>query len=599
MKNFRIIAALLALLALAHGAHASQGYADLPTSGTLSGLQAVQSLNMNTDALLSLSASTTAPSYAVGGMLWATTSTVNYYDGSSWLPLGTTTSHEWGAVSNGVPLTVPSSTGSSNAYVVTYATVPTAYVSGQHYPFIANFANTGSATVNVNSLGTKTLKKNATTNLASADITSGQWVDTVYDGTNMQTSGIGTGGSGSVSSITGDGAFITNSASAGSVTLVLGNAAADTIWANNTSGSTTPAYTSAPVILSLGLTGTGTVSGSFTGMHEATANQLALTASGSDGLVLTNTGITIGSPTGGNKGAGTINATNLYVNGSAVGTSGATVTSVSLADTSTNAIYAITGSPVTTSGTLNFALKTTTSNLIFAGPASGSAAYPTFRLLVNADMPAPTLSALGGIEAIATTSHQWIANITTGGIPQQSQPACGDLSNSGTSCTVNTGTSGATLGLLNGGLTFSGADTFSNTVSLGSTTSVLGVLNATDGIAVSGGAVTDAPSALAISTTTFTPVSIASNTYRVVLTSACPCLIANPSGSAVDGARFVLEIWQPAASATKTVTWGTNYDFGTAGSPTLSTTTGAGDVVGFSYSAQNSKYLYLGVQQGM
>lgn len=115
---------------------------------------------------------------------------------------------------------------------------------------------------------------------------------------------------------------------------------------------------------------------------------------------------------------------------------------------------------------------------------------------------------------------------------------------------------------------------------------------------VTGGAFISPPTVLSISTTTYTPVAVNTNTYRVVLTSACPCLIANPSGSAVDGDRFLLEIWQPATSASKTVTWGNLYDFGTAGSPLLSTVTGAGDALGFSYSGQDSKYLYLGIQQG-
>jgi Chaperone of endosialidase len=71
---------------------------------------------------------------------------------------------------------------------------------------------------------------------------------------------------------------------------------------------------------------------------------------------------------------------------SAPATSG-TVTSVALADGSTTAIYGITGSPVTGSGTLTFSLKTQSANLVLAGPTTGSAAQPTFRALVAADIP--------------------------------------------------------------------------------------------------------------------------------------------------------------------------------------------------------------------
>lgn len=64
-----------------------------------------------------------------------------------------------------------------------------------------------------------------------------------------------------------------------------------------------------------------------------------------------------------------------------------TVTSVGLSDGSTVPIFGITGSPVTGAGTLTFTLKTETANTVFAGPSSGSAAQPTFRSLVSADIP--------------------------------------------------------------------------------------------------------------------------------------------------------------------------------------------------------------------
>lgn len=80
------------------------------------------------------------------------------------------------------------SSGSANAYVVTYAVAPAAYYTGQRFAFITNFAVTGSATVNVNSLGAKTIKKmvaGVKTNLASGDIASGDFIDLDYDGTDM------------------------------------------------------------------------------------------------------------------------------------------------------------------------------------------------------------------------------------------------------------------------------------------------------------------------------------------------------------------------------------------------------------------------------
>lgn len=64
-----------------------------------------------------------------------------------------------------------------------------------------------------------------------------------------------------------------------------------------------------------------------------------------------------------------------------------TVTSVALSDASTTAIYGVTGSPVTTSGTLTLTLKTEAALLAFMGPTSGSAAQPSFRAIAANDLP--------------------------------------------------------------------------------------------------------------------------------------------------------------------------------------------------------------------
>lgn len=62
------------------------------------------------------------------------------------------------------------------------------------------------------------------------------------------------------------------------------------------------------------------------------------------------------------------------------------VTSVALVDGSTSPIYGITGSPVTTTGSLTFSLNTQTTNKVFAAP-NGSTGQPTFRALAYADLP--------------------------------------------------------------------------------------------------------------------------------------------------------------------------------------------------------------------
>lgn len=61
-----------------------------------------------------------------------------------------------------------------------------------------------------------------------------------------------------------------------------------------------------------------------------------------------------------------------------------TVTSVGL---TAPAIFTVGGSPVTGSGTLSLTLNNEPANTVFAGPALGAPAVPTFRSLVNADLP--------------------------------------------------------------------------------------------------------------------------------------------------------------------------------------------------------------------
>jgi len=62
------------------------------------------------------------------------------------------------------------------------------------------------------------------------------------------------------------------------------------------------------------------------------------------------------------------------------------VTSVALQDGSATPIYTITGSPVTTTGTLTFSLASQVANTAFLGP-NGSAGQPTFRSIAYADLP--------------------------------------------------------------------------------------------------------------------------------------------------------------------------------------------------------------------
>jgi microcystin-dependent protein len=80
------------------------------------------------------------------------------------------------------------STGSDPNYVLTPSVALPAYVTGERYSFRANFSNTTSATLNISTLGAKTIKKytaSGTAALAANDIRSGQPVTVEYDGTDM------------------------------------------------------------------------------------------------------------------------------------------------------------------------------------------------------------------------------------------------------------------------------------------------------------------------------------------------------------------------------------------------------------------------------
>lgn len=101
------------------------------------------------------------------------------------------------------------------------------------------------------------------------------------------------------------------------------------------------------------------------------------------------------------------------------------VTSVAL---TTPGIFSVSGSPVTSSGTLALTLTTQSPNTVFAGPSSGSGT-PTFRVLVAADIPALAyvgsigFNGPGGIFSISgspVTSSGTISQTvsgTSGGIP--------------------------------------------------------------------------------------------------------------------------------------------------------------------------------------
>lgn len=70
-------------------------------------------------------------------------------------------------------------------------------------------------------------------------------------------------------------------------------------------------------------------------------------------------------------------------------------------------IFSVTGSPVTTSGTLTLVLTGQSNNTVFAGPISGGPSGPTFRVLDISDVPHTRLakSVAGSVDVTLSTAE--------------------------------------------------------------------------------------------------------------------------------------------------------------------------------------------------
>jgi hypothetical protein len=69
--------------------------------------------------------------------------------------------------------------------------------------------------------------------------------------------------------------------------------------------------------------------------------------------------------------------------------------------------------------------------------------------LNNARLPNPTAATLGGVQSIAVVAHQWIASISTAGVPLLSQPTASDISGLAASAAIDaTNASNITTGTL-------------------------------------------------------------------------------------------------------------------------------------------------------
>jgi hypothetical protein len=81
---------------------------------------------------------------------------------------------------------------------------------------------------------------------------------------------------------------------------------------------------------------------------------------------------------------------------------GGSVTSVAV---SAPSFLNVSGSPITTSGTINLTLANQTANQVFAGPSTGSPAAPDFRALVAGDIPTLTAAKISDFDTQVRTSR--------------------------------------------------------------------------------------------------------------------------------------------------------------------------------------------------
>ena len=145
------------------------------------------------------------------------------------------------------------------------------------------------------------------------------------------------------------------------------------------------------------------------------------------GAVTFSSTVALGSSATATTAAGSSNdttvATTAFVTSKTSSFGSGSVTSVGL---SLPGIFSVTGSPVTTTGTLSASLASQTANFVFVAP-NGSAGAPTFRALVAADVPAVTAAKISDFDTQVRTSSLSQMAVPTASVAFNSQKITGLL----------------------------------------------------------------------------------------------------------------------------------------------------------------------------
>lgn len=220
------------------------------------------------------------------------------------------------------------------------------------------------------------------------------------------------------------------------------------------------------------------------------------------------------------------------------------------------------------------ATVTSVSGLTLVAPALGT---PSALVLTNATgLPVGSITGLGtGVGTLLTGTPSGTTGIA------------------GTASPTFTGTLVANNATLNGTVTLGGITGSSQGVQVNSS----GVISGTGAVPVAlananvwTGQQSNTPLTLTIATATFTPG--AGNNFKIGLTSACPCTLANPSVTPVAGTSGVMEVDQDATGSRTITTWGSQYQY-PGGTSTIAFSSAANAVDYMPFFVKDSTHIVL------